>query len=61
MMEILGLDKLAEGKIRAQKRPKYTCVPFKNMVPQRNPIPLTPRTTPIKQLSEAKMREHREK
>ena len=61
MMEILGLPKLAKDKIRAQQRPKSTFVPFKNMVPQRHPIPLTPRTTPIKHLSEAEMREHREK
>ena len=61
MMEILGLAKLAEDKIRAQQRPKSTFVPFKNMVPQRHPIPLTPRTTPIKHLSEAEMQKHREK
>ena len=61
MMEILGLAKLAEDKIRAQQHPKSTFVPFKNMVPQRHPIPLTPRTTPIKHLSEAEMRAHREK
>ena len=48
MMEILGLDKLAEDKIRAQKPPKSTFVPFINMVPQRQPILQTPRTTPIK-------------
>ena len=31
------------------------------MVPQRPPIPPTPRTTPIKHLSEAEMKEHQEK
>ena len=31
MMEILGLDKLAEDNIRAQKRSKSTFVPFKNL------------------------------
>ena len=60
-MEILGLAKLAEDKIRAQQRPKSTFVPFKNMVPESHSIPLTPRTTPIKHLSEAEMRAHREK
>ena len=53
--------KLVEDKIRAQQCPKSTFVPFRNMVPQRHPIPLTPRTTPIKHLSEAEMRAHREK
>ena len=61
MMEILGLAKLEEDKIRAQQLLKSTFVPFKNMVPQRHPIPLTPRTTPIKHLSKAEMRAHREK
>ena len=60
-MEILGLDKLTEDKIRAQQRPKSTFVPFKNMVPQSHSIPLTPRTTPIKHLSKAEMRAHRKK
>ena len=55
MMEILGLAKLAEDKIRAQQYPKSTFVPFRNMVSQKHPIPPTPRPTPIKHLSEAKM------
>ena len=61
MMEILGLDKLAEDKIKAQQRPKSTFVPFKNMVSQRHPIPPTPRPTPIKHLYEAEMQACREK
>ena len=61
MMEILGLAKLAEDNIRAQQRPKSTFVPFKNIVPQRPPITPAPRTTPINNLSEVEMREHREK
>ena len=61
IMEILGLAKLAEDKIRAQQRPKSTFVPFRNMVPQRHPIPLTPRTNPIKHLSKAEIRAHSEK
>ena len=60
-MESLGLDKLAEDNIRAQQRPKSTFVPFRNMVPQRHPIPQTLRTTPIKHLSKAKVRACREK
>ena len=61
MMEILGLAKLVEDKIRAQQCLKSTFVPFINMVPQRHPIPLTPKTTPIKHLSEAEMWARREK
>ena len=61
MMEILGLDKLVEDKIKAQQRPKSTFVPFSNKVSQRCPIPLTPRPTPIKHLSEFKMWARREK
>ena len=61
VMEALGLAKLAEYKIMAQQCSKSTSVPFKNMVPQRPPIPPAPRTNPIKHLSEAEMREHREK
>ena len=60
-MEILGLAKLAEDKIRAQQRPKSTFAPFRNMVPQRPPIPPTPRTTPILHLSEVEIQERREK
>ena len=61
MMESLGLAKLAEDNTRAQQCPKSIFVPFKHMVPQRHPIPLTPRTTPIKHLFEAEMRAHRDK
>ena len=61
MIEALGLAKLAKDKIMAQKHSKSTFVPFRNMVPQRHPIPLNPRTTPIKHLSESEMRAHREK
>ena len=61
MMEILGLPKLAEDKIMAQQCHKCTFVPFRNMVLQRHPIPPTPRTTPIKHLSEAEMQARREK
>ena len=61
MMEILGLAKLVEDKIRAQQRSKSTFVPFRNMVPQGPPIPPTPRTTPIKHLFDVEMRERREK
>ena len=61
MMEILGLAKLAEDKIKAQQHPKSTFVPFRNMVSQRHPIPPTPRPTPIKHLSEDEMRARREK
>ena len=59
--KILGLAKLAEDKIRAQQRSQSTFVPFRNMVPQRPPIPPTPRTTPIKHLSELEMQECRKK
>ena len=38
--------------------PQIHFFPFRNMVPQRHPIPLNPRTTPIKHLSEAEMRAH---
>ena len=61
MIEILGLAKLAEDKIRAQQRPKSTFVPFRNMVSQRHPIPPTPTPTPIKHLSEAEVWARREK
>ena len=59
--EIPRLAKLVEDKIIAHQRSKSTFVPFRNMVPQRHPIPPTPRTTPIKHLSEAEMRACREK
>ena len=58
---ILGLAKLTEDNIRAQHHPKSTFVPFRNMVSQRHPIRSTPRPTPIKDLSKAKMRAHTEK
>ena len=61
MMEALGLAKLAEDKIKAQQCSKSTLIPFRPMVPQRTQNPLAPRTTPIKHLSEADMREHQEK
>ena len=61
MMEALGLVKLAKDKIMTQQLSKYTFVPFINMVPQRPPISLAPRTAPIEQFSEAEMRAHREK
>ena len=61
MMEARGLDKLAGDKIIAQQQYKSNFVPFRNMVSQRPPITLAPRTTPIKHLSEAKMRVRREK
>ena len=61
IMEALGLAKLAEDKIRAEQRSKSTLVPFRPMVPQRTQNPPAPRTTPIKHLSEAEMRERQEK
>ena len=61
MMESLGLYKLVEDKIMAQQHSKSNFVPFKNMVPQRSPITLTPRTTTIKHLSKDEMWERREK
>ena len=54
-MESLGLAKLAEDKIMDQQPSKSTIVPFRNMVPERPPIPPAPRTIPIKHLYEAKM------
>ena len=60
-MEALVLDKLVEDKIQAQQRSKSTLVPFRPMVPQRTQNPPAPRTTPIKHLSEAEMRERWEK
>ena len=61
MMEALRLDKLVEDKIRAQQCSKSTLVPFRPMVPQRTQNLPAPRTTPIKHLFEAEMRERREK
>ena len=61
IMDILGLDKLAEDEIRTQKFPMSTFVPFRNMVSQRHPIPPTLRPTPIKNLFEADMQACREK
>ena len=60
-MEILGLAKLAKNKIKAKQCPKSTFVPFRNMVPQRPPIPLAPSATPIKHLSEVEIQTCREK
>ena len=45
----------------AQQKSKSNFVPFINLVPQRPPIMPTPRTTPIKHLSQAEMWAHREK
>ena len=61
IMEALALAKLTEDKIRAQQRSKSTLVPFRPMIPQRTQNLPTPRTTPIKHLSEVEMREHQEK
>ena len=61
MMEALRLAKLAEDKIRAQQCSKSTLVPFRPMVSQRTQNSPTPRTIPIKHLSEAEMRECQEK
>ena len=61
MMEALGFAKLVEDKIIAQQRSKSTFDPFINMVSQIPPITPAPRTTPVKHLSEAKMRERQEK
>ena len=55
MMESLGLTKLEKENIIAQQHSKSTFVPFINMVSQRPPIMLTPRTSPIKHFSEAGM------
>ena len=60
MMESLGFLKLEEDNIMAQQHSKFTFVPFKNMVPQRPPIMPSPITTPIKKLSKAEMRAHKE-
>ena len=59
MMEALGLAKLVKDKIMDQQHSKSTFVPFKNMFPQRPPIPPAPRTTPIKHLSKAKMHQRK--
>ena len=61
MTKALGLAKLAEDKIMAQQRSKPTFVPLRNMVPQRPQILPAPRTTPIKHLFEAEVRERRGK
>ena len=61
IMESLGLAKLENYKIIAQQRSKYIFVPFINMVPRIPPIAPAPRTTLIKHLCEAEMREHRKK
>ena len=61
MMEALGFAKLEVDKIWAQQCSKSNLVPFKPMVPQRTQNMPAPRTTPIKHLFEAEMREHQEK
>jgi len=61
MMEALRLAKLAEDKITTQQRSKSNFIPFRNMASQQSQITPTPRTTPIKHLTEAEMRVHREK
>ena len=41
--------------------PDPTFVPFRNAGSQHSPVTPTPKTTPIKHLSETEMRAHREK
>ena len=60
MMEALGLAKLVEDNIISQQHSQSTFVPFRNMVSPRPLITPAPSTSPIKHLSEADMREHRE-
>ena len=61
MTEPIGLDKLEEDKIIDEHRSKFAFVPFKNMVSQRPPVMLAPRTTPINHFSEYEIRYRRGK